>query len=126
MELVHQLLVERPHVLGDELLVHGEAVLQDVRLRGTTDQRSEVPETTRVTTWRPHLFEHELPEPPDLLAVLGVVHDVVLHEERLRGDSGGDTSVTWPQKTPGFPDYSSLGDQIGSRRGDGLANGPKQ
>lgn len=33
MKLVHQLLVERSHVLGDHLLVHGEAILQDVRLR---------------------------------------------------------------------------------------------
>lgn len=34
MELVHQLLVEGPHVLRHKLLVHGQAILQDVRLRG--------------------------------------------------------------------------------------------
>lgn len=34
VELVHKLLVERPHVLRHKLLVHGQAVLQDVSLRG--------------------------------------------------------------------------------------------
>lgn len=33
VELVHQFLVEGPHVLGNELLMHGEAVLQDVCLQ---------------------------------------------------------------------------------------------
>lgn len=40
VELVHQLLVERPHVLRHKLLVHGQAVLQDVSLRATTRRRS--------------------------------------------------------------------------------------
>lgn len=33
MELVHQLLVQRSHVLRNKLLVHGEAVLQDMCLQ---------------------------------------------------------------------------------------------
>lgn len=33
VELVHQFLVEGPHVLGNEFLVHSEAVLQDVCLQ---------------------------------------------------------------------------------------------
>lgn len=33
MKLVHQLLVEGSHVLGNKLLVHSEAVLQNVRLQ---------------------------------------------------------------------------------------------
>lgn len=125
MKLVHQLLVERPHVLGDELLVHGEAVLQDVSLRGTTDQRSDVSETTRLFL-ATDLFEHELPEPPDLLAVLGVIHDVVLHEERLRGDNARGHVREMATKIPEFPDYSSLVDQISSRHGDGPMDGLKR
>lgn len=34
------------------------------------------------------LFKHELSEPPDLLGVLGVIQDVVLHEKGLRGQRG--------------------------------------
>ena len=33
VELVHQLLMQRPHILRDVLLVHGQTVLQDVRLQ---------------------------------------------------------------------------------------------
>ena len=34
-----------------------------------------------------NLFEHELPQTPDLLSVLGVIHHVVLHEKGLRGNN---------------------------------------
>lgn len=33
MKLIHQLLVERSHVLGNKLLMHSEAVLQNVCLQ---------------------------------------------------------------------------------------------
>lgn len=33
-----------------------------------------------------NLFKHEFSESPDLLAVLWVIHDVVLHEKGLRAD----------------------------------------
>lgn len=36
------------------------------------------------------LFKHELSEPPDLLGVLGVIHDVILHEKGLRGQRGSN------------------------------------
>lgn len=39
-----------------------------------------------------NLFKHEFSESPDLLAVLGVIHDVVLHEKGLRA---GKRSISY-------------------------------
>lgn len=38
------------------------------------------------TSFITDLFKHEFSQSPDLLAILGVIHNVVLHEEGLRGD----------------------------------------
>lgn len=45
-----------------------------------------------------NLFKHEFSQSPDLLAILWVIHNVVLHEEGLRGDKKNRTSV---MHTPG-------------------------
>lgn len=38
-ELVHQLLVQRPHVLRDELFMHGQTKLQNLGLEGARREK---------------------------------------------------------------------------------------
>lgn len=43
-----------------------------------------------------NLFEHELSQSPDLLSVLGVIHNVVLHEKGLHRGKNAEHLLCMP------------------------------